>query len=50
MIAVDYDDTKNHKFFNRFCHFFDCFKQMSITSVRSKIYSFCEKYFEVDAV
>jgi len=48
MTAVDYDDTKSHKIFNRFFHFFDCSNQTSIISARSKIVSVCKKYFEAD--
>jgi len=50
MIAEDYDDMKNSKVFIRFFHFFVCSNQMSITSVRNKIFCFCKKYFEADAV
>jgi len=50
MIAEDYDDTKNLKFFIRFFHFFHCSNQTSITSVRNKIFSFCKMYFEADVL
>jgi len=43
MIAEYYDDTKSLKLFIRFFHFFDCSNQMSITSVRNKIFWFCKK-------
>jgi len=50
MIAEDYDYTKKLKLFIRFFHLFDCSNQMSTTSVRYKIFWFCKKYFEADAV
>jgi len=50
MIVDYYDDTKNVKLFTRFSHFFDFSIQMSITSVRNKIFWHCEKYFEAEAV
>jgi len=50
MISEDYDDTRNLKLFIQFFHFFDCSNQTTITSVRNKIFSFCKKYFEADAV
>jgi len=50
MIEDYYGDTKNLKLFIRFFHFFDCSNQSGITSVRNKIFSFCKKYFEADAV
>src|SRR6218665_2333549 len=50
MIAKDYYDTKNCKLFNQFLHFLKCSNQTSITSVRSKIFSFCKKYFEANPV
>ena len=45
MIADYYDDTKNVKLFIRFFHFIDCSNQVSITSVRNKIFWYCKKYF-----
>jgi len=50
MIAEDYDDTKNLTRFIRFLPFFGCSNQTSITSVISKIFWFCKRYFEADAV
>jgi len=47
MIADYYDDTKNLKLFIQFFH---CSNQTSITSVRNKIFWYCKKYFEADAV
>jgi len=38
MIAEDYDDTKNLKFFYSFSSLFDCSNQTSITSVTNKIF------------
>jgi len=50
MIANYYDDTKNVKLFIQFFHFFHCSNQTSITSVTDKIFRYCKKYFEADAV
>jgi len=38
MIAEDHDDTKNLKLSNRFVQFFYSSNQMSIASVRIKIF------------
>jgi len=47
----DYDDeTENLKLFIQFVPFLKCSNQTSITSVRNKIFLFCEMYFEADAV
>jgi len=50
MIADYYDDMKNLNFLFVFIHFIDCSNQMSITSVSNKIFWYCKKYFETDAV
>jgi len=50
MIAKDYDDMKTLKLYIQFFHCFDYSNQTSITSVRNKIFWFCKKYFEADAV
>jgi len=50
MIADCYDDKKNLKTFIPFFHFFDCSNQTNITLVRGKIFSFCKKHFEADAM
>jgi len=50
MIEDYYEDMKNVKLFIRFSHIFDCSNQMSITSVRNKIFWYCKQCFEANAV
>jgi len=50
MITDCYVDTNSLKHFIPFFNGFDCPNLTSITSIRNKIFWYCKKYFEADAV